>query len=495
MAILRRGSLMDGSGVVEARVVTATGHPATERHPAAAAVRAVGRVAAALFCLSVVFVPARAQTAAAGRYPQALALATFDSAWTRIRDTHYDTAFNGVDWGAVRSELRPRAAGSQSVGELRAVLREMLGRLGESHYGLIPGEAVSAIESGARNRDDGSGPPGDLGLELRLVEGRLAVLRVDPEGPAAAAGVRPGWLVRSIAEFEADPAIRDVLSIEDEVARRSALTQLLFGANTRLDGTAGVRLRIEFVDAKDRTTVLLLTRRARPGAPVRFGNLPTFFARLSHERIGKGTDCVGLIRFNVWMVPLAPEFDRALDQLRGCRGIVIDLRGNPGGVAGMVMGVAGHFFSEPVALGTMRSRGTRLNFVANPRRVSASAEIVEPFAGPLAVLIDPLSVSTSEIFAGGLQAVGRAHIFGENSAGQALPATLLRLPNGDVLMHVVADFTMPGGIRIEGRGVRPDVEAPLRRADLLAGIDASLDAAVRWIRATDGGARTENSHR
>lgn len=445
----------------------------------------LGRAVAFILAAAAIAFPASVsgQAAASGRYPQALALATFDSAWSRINNTHYDTAFNGVDWVAVRKELRPRAARSRTIGELRAVLRDMLARLGESHYGLIPGEAASALETDSTEGEGATGSTGDAGLELRLVDGRLAVWRVDPDGPAAAAGIRPGWYVRSIDDFRVDPAIQRVLAIEEETARRTALTQLLFRTNTRLVGSAGSRLRIMLEDREDDRRAFILVRRPRPGQPVRFGNLPTFYALLGQERIGTGSECVGVIRFNVWMVPLSREFDRALDAVRDCRGIVIDLRGNPGGVAGMVMGVAGHFFTEPIALGTMRSRGTELNFVANPRRVSTKAEVVEPFAGPLAILVDPLSVSTSEIFAGGMQSTGRARVFGENSAGQALPATLLRLPNGDVLMHVVADFTMPGGVRIEGRGVRPDIRVPLSRDDLLSGTDATLEAALRWIRA------------
>jgi carboxyl-terminal processing protease len=361
----------------------------------------------------------------------------------------------------------------------------MLARLGESHYGLIPGEAASAFEPGRTERDE-SALDGDLGMELRLVEGRLTVWRVDADGPAAGAGVRPGWLVRSIGDFRADPAIRAVDAVDGVVARRNALTQMLFRTNTRLDGPVGSRIRLEFADESDQARPFILVRRPRPGVPVTFGNLPTFYATLNSRRIGTAPACVGVIRFNVWMLPLAREFDGAMDALRDCRGIVLDLRGNPGGVAGMVMGVAGHFFAEPVALGTMRSRGTKLNFVANPRRVNTRAEPVAPFAGPVAILVDLLSVSTSEIFAGGMQEIGRARVFGENSAGQALPATLLRLPNGDVLMHVVADFTMPGGMRIEGRGIRPDDMEPVRRSDLLAGTDAALEAALRWIRARPG---------
>ena len=80
-----------------------------------------------------------------------------------------------------------------------------------------------------------------------------------------------------------------------------------------------------------------------------------------------------------------------------------------------------------------------------------------------------------------MQALGRARVFGETSAGQALPATTTRLPTGDVLMHATADLVAPDGRRVEGWGVVPDEQVPLRRDDLLAGRDAPLDAAVRWI--------------
>ncbi len=90
-------------------------------------------------------------------------------------------------------------------------------------------------------------------------------------------------------------------------------------------------------------------------------------------------------------------------------------------------------------------------------------------------------MSTSEIFAGGMQKLGRARVFGETSAGQALPALSLRLPGGDVLVHAFASYTGPGGEPFEGRGVVPDETVPPTREALLAGSDPALDAAVRWI--------------
>jgi carboxyl-terminal processing protease len=181
------------------------------------------------------------------------------------------------------------------------------------------------------------------------------------------------------------------------------------------------------------------------------------------------------------MVPLTAQFNRAVDELAACKGMVIDLRGNLGGVAGMLMGTAGAFMTEAVPLGVMRTRQGELRFVANPRRSGADGRPRQPFEGPLAVLIDDQSMSTSEVFAAGLQAVGRARVFGVTSPGYALPAMMLRLPTGDVLYHAFANLTDPNGRRIEGAGVVPDVLLPLRRSDLLDGRDRILETALSWI--------------
>jgi carboxyl-terminal processing protease len=177
------------------------------------------------------------------------------------------------------------------------------------------------------------------------------------------------------------------------------------------------------------------------------------------------------------------DFDAAIDSMRGADGLVIDLRGNPGGVAAMVMGTAGHLLDTVVTLGVMRSREATLRFVSNPRRANARGERVTPYAGPVAILVDGMSASTSEFFAGGLRSVGRARVFGQTTSGQALPAQMERLPNGDVLYHAVADFTLPDGTRIEKVGVTPDEAVSLTRKSLLAGHDPVLDAAIRWITA------------
>ena len=75
-------------------------------------------------------------------FDPALAEATFDSVWNRVQNTHYDPELGGLDWEAVREELRPRVQAASSILELREILGEMLDRLGESHFAIIPGASA-----------------------------------------------------------------------------------------------------------------------------------------------------------------------------------------------------------------------------------------------------------------------------------------------------------------------------------------------------------------
>jgi carboxyl-terminal processing protease len=191
-----------------------------------------------------------------------------------------------------------------------------------------------------------------------------------------------------------------------------------------------------------------------------------------------------VIAFNLWMPAIAEPFAAAIDRVRSADGLVIDLRGNPGGLADMMRGIAGHILSEPLVIGRMHMRDADLELRANPRRSTSDGRRVEPFAGPVAILVDGLTGSTSECFAGGLQSLGRVRVFGTTTMGQALPASTKTLRNGDVLMYAIGDFVTSTGVRLEGRGVVPDEVVPLEPAALAAGHDA-MAGALAWLDKAD----------
>ena len=397
---------------------------------------------------------------------------TFDAAWTIVRDSHFDPKMNGVDWDAVRAELRPRALAARNAGDLRAVIRDMLGRLGQSHFVIIPGSADAPGDAPA----DASGDPG---FDVRIVAGQALVTSVDPQGGAAAAGVRSGWRLLSIDGHAVEDAVGH---LSGQAPARVANVEAWRAIETRLRGPEGSRVSLRFEAAGAQPVSVSVERHPEAGAPVTIGNLPSFHVRLdAGRRRTPAGGSAGVIRFNVWMPAVDAQFARAVDELRDADGMVLDLRGNPGGLAAMLMGISGHFLRERKPLGVMKTRDSELRFVANPRLVNAAGQRVEPFDGPVAILIDALSGSATECFAGGMQAIGRARVFGQTSMGQALPALFDKLPNGDVLIHAYGDFVTADGTRLEGRGVIPDEQVPIRRDDLLAGTDATLQAALGWI--------------
>ena len=438
-----------------------------------------GRVLAALSL-------ALTMTAASVSRPAAQApqgVETFDAAWRIIRDSHFDKTLNGVDWDAVSRELRPKAEAARTPGELRAVIRDMLGRLGQSHFALLPASADSAADT----PKDLSGTPG---FDVRLLGDDLIVTEIDANGAAAAAGVRTGWKVQAID----GTAVATLLAgLPESLAPRLRNVEAWRLAHTRLHGPSGSRAAVIFEDGTGTAARLEVERRVEGGQPVTVGNLPTMFVRVKSERATTPAGrTAGVIAFNVWMTAVDPLFQQAVDEFRSSDGIVVDLRGNPGGLAAMLMGISGHFIDERKALGEMKTRDNPLRFVVNPRRVNARGERVQPFAGPVAILVDSLSGSASECFAGGMQSLGRVRVFGQQTMGQALPALFSRLPNGDVLIHAYGDFVTADGTRLEGRGVVPDHVVPLDRAQLLGGHDRTLEAALAWFDTVKVG-RTDRS--
>ena len=391
-------------------------------------------------------------------------LDSFEYVWKTVRDRHWEARPGGLDWQAVHDEFRPKVEQAGSTAEARRIMAEMLGRLHQTHFGVIAAEAYREFETpGAAD--------GETGIDVRVLEGHAIVTGVDAGTPAAAQGVKPGWEILRIDGAEVAPAIERVTA----ALQGSSLLPLALSRSVgaRLNGPAGKAVEVEFLDGGGRRVTLRLDRTMPRGALVKMGSLPPFYF-WSESRMVRPD--VAYVRLNAFFDPDAVSklFAGAVKGCGKCSGFVIDLRGNPGGLGALAMGVGGWFVDRSgLQLGTMLMKDTKLNFVLFPRP--------EPYRGPLAVLVDGCSASTSEIFAGGMKDLHRARIFGTRTAAAALPSTFEILPNGDGFQYAIANYISAGGQPLEGIGVTPDEEVPLTRRDLLDGRDPVLAAALRWI--------------
>ncbi|MCU0273988.1 MAG: S41 family peptidase, partial [Acidimicrobiales bacterium] len=385
----------------------------------------------------------------------------------------WDPTLGGLDWEALRAELRPRVERATSRDEARRVIEELLRRLGQSHFTLLPAGLYHQLGEPGGGSEPTAGSGGDPGFQLRAVEGLALVTSVRAGSPAEAAGVRPGWALEEVRGEQVAPLVAQVLA---ERAGRAGVELLLDAAlRGRLRGSVGDRVPVAFLDGADREVRLDLPLEAEKGSVARLGYLPPTRVWVESRRLPGN---VGLIAFNLFLDPgtVMPRFAAAVESFVDADGVVLDLRGNPGGIGGMATGIAGWFVDQPGRrLGTMTTRETSLSFVVFPRP--------RTYSGPLAILVDGLSASTAEILAGGLQDLGRARVFGTRTAAMALPSRIDRLPNGDGFQYAIANYVSAGGVPLEGQGVVPDEQVAPTRALLLSGRDPALDAAVAWVEA------------
>ena len=393
---------------------------------------------------------------------------SFDDVWQTIQDTFYDPTFGGLNWDAVRTELRPKVEAAASAEAARDIIRDMLARLKRSHFILLSAESATDTLSGEAV----------VPIDVRMGTPGLAVTRVSPGSTAERAGLHAGEVVLAIDDQAISAWVQTAQGADDR-ARHLDVWRRAYRA---LHGDAGSRVSLRVREPDGRERVVTVTRAAAPGEVVKFGNLPPLHVTVdTKELTTPGGRRVGFIGFNYWMATISEPIASAVDEYRADAGLIVDLRGNPGGLAAMITGVAGQVLSEPKLLGTMQMHAVETHFSANPRLSTPDGRRVTPYAGPVAILVDELSASASECFAGALQSLGRATIFGRQTMGQALPASTKTLANGDVLMYALGDFVTATGRRLEGAGVVPDFAQPLSITALASGRDATLDAALAWV--------------
>lgn len=387
---------------------------------------------------------------------------TFDIVWRTVKEKHFDPTLGGLDWDKVRAQYAPRAAAAKTDAEFYSVLRQMLGELHQSHFNIIAPEDVV--------QDDSPEPKGGgIGVDLRLVEGQPTISRVEPGSKAASAGLRPGFIIKKINDTTADQVI--ALFAKSQESASIINLRITRALLARIDGAPETTVRIGYLDERDQQHEVTVTRERLKGEmSQRFGNFPPQYAEFEAKRLKSG---VGYIRFNIFVIVLMDRIREAIRGMADAPGIIIDLRGNPGGVGGMAPGIAGRLLKEQASLGTMRTRANPFHFIAFPQG--------NPYLGPMVILTDGGSASTSEIFAAGMQELGRAVVVGERTAGAALPSYFQKLPTGALFQYAIGDFRTPRGMLIEGRGVTPDVEVKLTRKSLLEGRDLQFDAAIEQI--------------
>jgi carboxyl-terminal processing protease len=331
---------------------------------------------------------------------------------------------------------------------MRAALRGLLADL-DPHSAYLEKESAEQLNEMTTGKYVG------VGIELEMRNRQLVVVAPVDGGPAAKAGVRAGDVI---------------VAIDDKPVRGRDVDE----ASAGLRGPEGspVKLRVRRAgEAEAREFALVRAEIALKAVSGRLLEPGYGYLRIATFQAGTGTDVAAQLQ------ALAKENGAAL------RGLVLDLRSNPGGVLSAAVASADVFLDGGLVVRTRGRLATaNTSYRANPADALAGA--------PIIVLIDSGTASAAEVLAGALQDHKRALLMGSRSFGKGSIQSVVPLPNGDAVKLTTGRYYTPDGHSIQAHGLTPEYKLSgpkavgMREQDLaghLAGDEEAEDGYARGV--------------
>ena len=322
-------------------------------------------------------------------------------------------------------------------------IRGMLDALDDPYASYLDPQRFGEEESKIQGVFEG------IGAQVGIRDDFLTVIAPLPDTPAERAGIKAGDVI-----LEVDGESTENLSLQEAVSR--------------IRGERGTTVRLLVRHANQADPVLIpITRGVIPLETVRFSMLE---------------DGIGHLQISSFASTTNDHVKEAIQEFKGSggRGLIVDLRYNPGGLLGVVVDVTSQFLEDGLVTYELNGLGERREW-----KVEQAGEGRDI---PMVVLVNQYSASASEVFAGAMLDHNRAPVIGETTFGKGSVNTRHRLSDGSGLYYTIARWYTPEGTLIEGFGITPTVEIT---ADPESGADIQLQQAIELLRQQVGGPGTQ----
>jgi carboxyl-terminal processing protease len=350
---------------------------------------------------------------------------------------------------------------------ISAALKGMLSSL-DPHSQFLDSREYKAVQDDTRSRFSG------VGVVLTQKDGKLVVVSTMDGGPAERAGIL---------------AADQVLRIDGQLAEKLGVTEA--AGLLRGDSGAAVGMTIYRPSTRD-TFEVELQREAISVPSVRDAKML--------PREGSSESNIGYIRVTQFNTTTAGELLKALEGLekKGMQGLILDLRGNPGGLLEAAIEVAAHFL--PAGSLVVSTEG-RVSSQSKSYRTPSNSTPRPNY--PIALLVNGGSASAAEILAGALKDLRRAVLVGETTFGKGSVQSVIPLADGSAIRLTTAKYYTPGKQVIHEQGIQPTIRAtvsaeqerllalqrregaldPKEKSELAGFLDSQLERASETLRA------------
>lgn len=325
-------------------------------------------------------------------------------------------------WGEILTEYVERDA-IDTENLSHGAIEGMLQALDDPYSSFINPEEYSIFSSDFQGTFEG------IGAYVAFSEGTLSIIAPIADSPAEKAGVKAGDII---------------LEIDGEPVENMSFTEAIL----KIRGPQGTLLELLITrDGESEPFIIEVIRDKVEVASVRLEMQDNF----AHITITEFTERTG-----TEMAEILRDIDEETT-----RGIILDVRGNPGGILYAVVEVASHFLEEDIILYIRDNLGN----VSPTKRVN----VTPVTALPMIVLVDNSSASASEVLAGALQDYDRAIIAGTTTYGKGSVGVFIELEDGSAILLTISRWLTPDGYLIEGEGIEPDIE-----------LEVTEEEAVQW---------------
>lgn len=313
----------------------------------------------------------------------------------------------------------------------------MVEALGDPHTSFIDAKRAEIIRTDMQGSFEG------IGATISMREGRLVIVSTIKGSPAERAGLRPDDII---------------LQVDDKVIQNMDVTEAVM----LIRGPKGTQVKLRILRGNQEPFTVTITR-------------DTIRIPFVEAKMIEGTN-IGYIRLNEFGATAPNEIVAALRELnaQNPRGLILDLRNNPGGYLPVSIDVASQFLrANQTVLIVKDKKGNEETYRAKGGGVATNI--------PLVVLIDKGSASASEIVAAALKDHQRATLIGVKTFGKGSVQHVYTLSDKSQLNVTIARFFSPNGHEIEQVGVTPHIEVAMTEDDIAAKRDPQLDAAVKFL--------------
>jgi len=353
----------------------------------------------------------------------------FDNTWAVIRDNYYDPTMNEQMWYRWKEHYQHKV---KNADDAKVAIDSMLASLDDPYSRYMNKQEYSDQNSSINSKITG------IGVNIASIAGKIEIINVMEGTPAQTANLLPKDVI---------------LAIDGKDVSGLSLSEV---ANL-VRGPENTHVEIMILRNKDKFTKKVMRKEIK---------IKTVKSSMDKN--------IGYIQITSFVSSTTPnEFLEALEKTKAADGLIIDLRGNTGGLLPNAIFIANLFIPEGNLVSIVGRNGYRYDIEAQDTEFGVNK--------PTVVLVDGASASASEILSGALKDYKKAKLVGTRTYGKGMVQKIIPLPNETGLNLTIAKYLTPKGYDINKKGITPDVQVNFSINDVKTQNDAQLNAAKNML--------------